>query len=114
MTTKQTAPKLAPDALEVLAAVVPLAPTAWTSKAWMDNMTKMGGALASFMAARVKEDLETRQALLQCKTLAEVQHVQTAFMQKAVAQYQAETGKMIAMTTQLASDLKVTPAAATK
>lgn len=112
MTTKHLTPKIAPDALEVLAAVAPLAPVAWTSAAWTDTMTGLCGAAADFMAARVKEDLETRKALMQCKSLAEVQHVQTAHLQKAFAQYQAETGRMIAMTSKLAIDLKAVPATA--
>ena len=109
MTTKQNTDTLAPDALEVMAAVAPLAPVAWTSTAWMDAMTKLTTAVTSFMAERVKEDIQTQQALLQCKSLTEVQHVQAEFVQKAVAQYQAETGKLIEVTTQLANDLHVKP-----
>ncbi|WP_322892807.1 MULTISPECIES: phasin family protein [unclassified Yoonia] len=109
MTDKHTHDTLAPDALDVLAAVAPLAPVAWASKIWMDNMARMTGEIATFVTARIKEDVQTRQALMQCKTLSEVQHVQAAFMQKAVAQYQAETGKLIEMTTKLAADLNVKP-----
>jgi hypothetical protein len=36
--------------------------------------------------------------------LAEVQHTQAEFIQKAFDQYQAETGKLIAMTGQMVSD----------
>lgn len=103
--------KLAPDALDVLAAVAPLAPTAWASQVWIDNMTRISSEIASFMAERISEDIQTQQALMQCRTLSDVQHVQAAFLQKAMAQYQAETGKLIEMTSQLAADLHVRPGA---
>ena len=100
---------LAPDALDVLAAVAPLAPTAWTSAVWLDNLARMNAQVATFIADRACAAVETQLALLQCRSLTDLQHVQAAFVQKAVAQYQAEAGQMVAMTARLASDLHVRP-----
>jgi hypothetical protein len=107
MTDRPQTDTLAPDALDSIAAVVPLAPAAWMNTAWMNNMTEMGSAIAAFVAERIKEDVQVPHALLHCKSLAEVQHVQAEFLQKAVAQYQAETGKLIEMTGKMAADLHV-------
>jgi hypothetical protein len=92
----------APDMLDTLAAVAPAAN--WMNPAWIETMTQVSTALATFVAARFKEDLELQQALLRCKSLAEAQHVQAAFMQKAINQYQAETGKLITITGKMAAE----------
>ena len=44
-----------------------------------------------------------QQALLRCTSLAEAQHVQAVFIQKAIDQYQAETGKLITITGKMAA-----------
>lgn len=98
----------APDVLEALSAV---APAAWINTAWVDTMTAMGSELAAFVADRVREDIELQQALLRCKSLSEVPHVQAAFLQKALDQYQAETGKLIEMTGKMAAELHPAPKA---
>ena len=91
----------APDMLDTLAAVAPAAN--WMSTAWIETMTQVSTALATLVAARFKEDLELQQALLRCTSLAEAQHVQAAFIQKAIDQYQAETGKLITITGKMAA-----------
>ena len=45
----------APDMLDTLAAVAPAAN--WMSTAWIETMTQVSTALATFVAARFKEDL---------------------------------------------------------
>lgn len=92
----------APDVLDAMSAV---APAAWMNTAWIETMTAMGTELASFVAERFKEDIELQQALLRCKSLADVPHVQAAFLQKALDQYQVETGKLIEMTGKMAAGL---------
>lgn len=103
MTQDTTKDGFAPDVLDTLAAMAPAA--SWMTPAWIDTMTELGSNLASFVALRFKEDLDLQQALLQCRSLAEVQHVQAAFLQKAFAQYQAETGKLITATGRMAAEL---------
>ena len=109
MTKQDDTQTLAPDALDAITAVAPLAPVSWMSTAWLGNMAAMSSTFAAFMAERIKDDLQTRQALLQCRTLGEVRHVQVAYLQNAIAQYQAETGRLIALTGRLAADLHARP-----
>ena len=103
MTQDTTKDGFAPDVLDTLAAMAPAA--SWMTPAWIDAMTELGSNLASFVALRFKEDLDLQQALLQCKSLAEAQHLQAAFLQKAFAQYQAETGKLITAAGRMAAEL---------
>ncbi|NNE54114.1 MAG: phasin family protein [Sulfitobacter sp.] len=65
------------------------------SSAWLDALGKMGAEMATFVADRVKEDVKTQQDLMGCKTVEELQHVQAQFVQKAMKQYQEETGKLV-------------------
>ncbi len=104
MTQETDHPAFAPDVLDTLAAVTPAA--SWMNAAWIEAATEVGGELASFVAERMRQDIHLQQALLGCRSLAETQHVQAAFIQTAFDQYQAETGKLIAMTGKIAEDLK--------
>ena len=63
--------------------------------AWMETMSGMGAEVMNFMAERLKEDVKTQQEILQCKNLGELQHIQAKFAQKAITQYQEETGKLV-------------------
>ena len=102
MTKDKNKDEFAPDVLDTLAAVAPAA--TWMHPAWIAIMTQVSTALATFVTARFKEDLDLQQALLRCKSLAEAQHVQAAFIQKAIDQYQAETGKLITITGKMAAE----------
>lgn len=73
----------------------------WMGSAWTDAVSEMGSEVLSFMADRVREDVKTQQDLLHCKTPQEVQRVQAEFVEKAVAQYTAETGKLFDMSAAL-------------
>jgi hypothetical protein len=63
--------------------------------AWLEAMSDLGSEVLSFVADRVKEDVKTQHQVLHAKSLAEVQHIQAEFVQKAVDQYSAETGKIV-------------------
>jgi phasin family protein len=63
--------------------------------AWLEAMSDLGSEVLSFVAERVKEDVQTQHQLLHAKSLTEVQHLQAEFVQKAVDQYSAETGKLV-------------------
>ncbi len=65
--------------------------------AWLEAMGEMGAELASFISDRVKEDVKTQHQLLHCKDMDEARRIQENFVQKAVDQYQAETGKLVEM-----------------
>ncbi|WP_370402487.1 phasin family protein [Sulfitobacter sp. JB4-11] len=66
--------------------------------AWMEAMSDMGAEMVSFVAERIKEDVKTQHEILHCKNVAELQHIQAQFIQKAMDQYHAETGKLVEMT----------------
>ena len=68
--------------------------------AWMEALSDMGAEVAGFVADRIKEDVKTQHEMLHCKNVADLQHIQAKFIQKAMDQYQAETGRLVEMSTQ--------------
>ena len=67
------------------------------STAWLEALGDIGSEVLSFMAERVKEDVKTQHAILHCKNVSELQNIQAEFIQKALEQYSAETGKLVRM-----------------
>ena len=65
--------------------------------AWMEAVSDMGAEVVSFVADRIQEDVKAQHKMLHCKDMAELQHIQAEFFQKALDQYQAETGKLVEM-----------------
>lgn len=64
---------------------------------WLEAIADINSEIASFVASRIKEDAQTQRALMQCKTTEDLQKEQFAFLERAYAQYTAETGKVIEM-----------------
>ena len=73
------------------------------SAAWVEAMGDMGAEVLSFIAERVKEDVKTQHQILHCKNMTELQEIQGKFIQKALDQYQIETGKLVEMGTKALS-----------
>lgn len=67
------------------------------SAAWMETLGDMGAEVASFVAERIKEDVKTQHQIMHCRNAAELQHIQSQFIQKAIDQYQTEMGKLVDM-----------------
>lgn len=67
------------------------------STVWMETLSSMSAEVVSFVAERIKEDIKTQHEILHCKNPKELQHIQAQFMQKAIDQYKAETGKLVEM-----------------
>jgi phasin protein len=67
--------------------------------AWIEALSDMGAEVAGFVAERIKEDVKTQHEILHCKNVADLQHIQGKFIQKALEQYQVETGKLFKMST---------------
>ena len=67
--------------------------------AWVEAVSNLSAEVASFLAERIKEDVKTQHEILHCKNVSDLQHIQAKFMQKAMDQYQAETGKLVEMGT---------------
>jgi hypothetical protein len=67
------------------------------TQAWIDAMGALNAEVMTFVAARLSEDVHTQHAMMQAKDLKDIQHIQAEFFQKAIDQYQAETGKLVEM-----------------
>jgi len=65
--------------------------------AWIEAFSDMSAEVVGFVADRIKEDVKTQHEILHCKDPSELQHIQSQFMQKAMDQYKAETGKLVEM-----------------
>jgi hypothetical protein len=65
--------------------------TAFGAAPWFDTMTKSG----RFVARRLEEDMKAQQALLACSTPEDVLRVQADYYRTAIAQYSAETGRIV-------------------
>ena len=67
--------------------------------AWIEAVSDMSAEVANFVAERIKEDVKTQHEILHSKKVSDLQDIQAQFLQKAVDQYQAETGKLVEMGT---------------
>lgn len=65
--------------------------------AWAEGLSDLGSEVLSFVADRIKEDVKTQHRILHCRNVAELQHIQAEFVQTAIDQYTAETGKLVKM-----------------
>lgn len=98
MNRKTETSKRPEGAFDPFAAFKPPSPAGRMGTSWFERVADLGSEVTSFVADRIKEDVQTQHALLHCKSLPEVQKVQAEFLQKAFDQYRAETGKLIKMT----------------
>lgn len=72
---------------------------------WMEHMADYGQEVMTFMAKRVAEDVQTQHSLLHAKGVAEVQHIQAQFFQRAMDDYAAETARLM----ELGKSMTLTP-----
>ncbi|WP_299549160.1 phasin family protein [uncultured Tateyamaria sp.] len=73
----------------------------WFGASTIERMSDMGAEWMTFVAERVREDVALQHSILHAKTPDELQNAQMAFLQKAMDQYAAETGKMIELSSKL-------------
>lgn len=76
----------------------------WFNPTMIEKMNDMGAEWMGFVAERVREDVALQHALLHAKSPATIQQLQLQFLQKAMDQYAAETGKMIDLSARLFED----------
>ena len=69
--------------------------------AMMEGMSRVQREIADFVSERIRQDMETQQALLRCKTLDEVRDVQSGFFKTAMDQYAAEATKLMKLGTEI-------------
>ena len=65
--------------------------------AWLENLGDIGAEVLRFFAERITEDVKTQHEIMHCTNPAELQKIQARFIQKAIDQYQTETGKLVQM-----------------
>ena len=78
-----------------------LAPLTWMGTAMLEAMSAMGSEVTQFIADRIKEDVKTQHQILHCKDMTELRRIQSDFVQKALEQYTAETGRLVQMSAEL-------------
>jgi hypothetical protein len=65
------------------------------------GVTEMQREIAEFVSERIRQDLETQQGLLRCRTLDEVREVQSQFYRTTLDQYSAEATKLMELSTEV-------------
>lgn len=78
----------------------------WLGTAWLETMSDLGSEWLSFVADRVRQDVRTQHELLHAKSVDEIQHIQAAFLQKAMDDYRDETGKIVQFCAETMADIQ--------
>lgn len=65
--------------------------------AWAAMVSDLSAEMLGFLSDRIREDLKTQHRLFHCRDAHELREIQAEFLQRAIDQYQAETGKLIEM-----------------
>lgn len=73
----------------------------WMGVAWIEAMGDLGAEVASFIAERIREDAKTQHEILHATNAEDLQRVQGEFLQRAIDQYTAETGRIVELETAL-------------
>ena len=63
--------------------------------AWAESLSGLGAEAMRFLAERVAADVELQRRLLTATSIEDLRHVQAEFLQRAIDQYVAETGRMV-------------------
>ena len=66
----------------------------WFNRAWVEWAGAMGVEFTRFVSDRIREDMRTQHAILNCGEPGKLQEIQKDFFDKAVADYTAETGRL--------------------
>jgi hypothetical protein len=61
----------------------------------LEGVGRVQQEIAQFVSTRVREDLETQQQLLRCRSLDDLREVQFRFVKTAMDQYSAETARLM-------------------
>jgi hypothetical protein len=59
--------------------------------------------IAGFVSERIRQDLQTQQELLACRTLDDVREVQSRFLRSTIDQYSAEASKLMRLGAEIAT-----------
>lgn len=72
--------------------------------AWVEAISQMGSEVTQFVADRIKEDVKTQHKILHCKDMTELHNLQAEFLQTALEQYAAESGKLLEISNSLMTE----------
>jgi hypothetical protein len=71
-----------------------MGPLAWMGPAGMEAFNATVTEMSDFVSRRLHKDIETQKALLTCKTVDEVQEVQSSAVREAFEDYREETERL--------------------
>jgi hypothetical protein len=63
--------------------------------AMLEGMAKVQKEVVDFVSTRIRQDLETQQELLRCRSFDDLRDVQTKFVKTAMEQYAAESQRLM-------------------
>jgi hypothetical protein len=69
----------------------------------LEGVGRVQQEIAQFVSTRVREDLETQQQLLRCRSLDDLREVQFRFVKTAMDQYSAETARLMKLGSEMLS-----------
>jgi len=99
--TEKTTPEGSPFEAWAKLAAASMGPFGQVGLAWSEAMSDLGSEFLHFVSERVQEDVATQHRLLHCTDMDELRHIQGEFVQKAIDQYTAETGKMLELNAEM-------------
>jgi hypothetical protein len=67
----------------------------------LTGLTEMQKEIAEFVSERIRQDLETQQDLLRCRTLDDVREVQSRFFRTTLDQYSTEATKLMQLSAEV-------------
>jgi hypothetical protein len=67
-----------------------------------ESLSQVQREIADFVAERIRQDMETQQEFLRCRSLDEVRQVQARFFKTAFDQYSAETSRLLKLGSEVA------------
>jgi len=87
-----------------------LGPLAWMGPAGMEAFNATVTEMSDFVGRRLQKDIETQKALLTCRTLEEVQQVQSGAVREAFEDYRDETERLAGIARKFVADATRLPA----
>jgi hypothetical protein len=61
---------------------------------WIEQMSDIGSEMLSFLADRVKQDVDFQHKALHCNNAQDLHQLQADFVQRALEDYNAETARL--------------------
>jgi hypothetical protein len=71
--------------------------------AMFEGMNRVQHEIADFITERIRQDMETQQQFLRCRTLDDVRRVQTDFFKTAMDQYASEATRLLKLGSEVAA-----------